>query len=213
GGRTFLGWDKPFDNVTSDLTVYALYDGLAGSPPSRTGEWALLNLLMALAGVLAAVLSVAHAAREEGKRAGGRSEAPLPIGRSASWALLAGIAAVAGVVFFLVTEDMRLPMTLVDEWTVFSALVLAVTAMAAALSLLHRGAWRKVFRQGPLVAGGDRAEAGSPYPFTMRGGYAGAVSYRIGAGGEWRLAFPDGDGAYAIPGDEVTDDLYIEYHP
>ncbi|MCL2141044.1 MAG: InlB B-repeat-containing protein, partial [Dehalococcoidia bacterium] len=55
---TFIGWDKSFDNITSDLTVTALYNGEATPPPPLAEEkdtWALLSLILAITGVLTAI--------------------------------------------------------------------------------------------------------------------------------------------------------------
>jgi len=209
-GYAFVGWDTPFDYVVSDLTVRAEYEPVIGSH-GGSGEWALLNLILAMAGVIIAIIAVLNAMQEEKRRVDRRGGVQVPAERSFGWVLVAAIAAIAGIVFFLLTEDMRLPMTFVDKWTWVSALIFVLVLAAAVLSLLYRGGAR-VFKQSHEMVGGDRAENGSPYSFTMKGGYAGAVSYRVGAEGEWKLAFPDG-GVYTIPPEEVTDDIYLESHP
>ena len=37
-GKTFKGWDKPFDNVTSDLTINAVYDVNTVTVTFKDGE-------------------------------------------------------------------------------------------------------------------------------------------------------------------------------
>ncbi|MCL2033044.1 MAG: InlB B-repeat-containing protein [Methanomassiliicoccaceae archaeon] len=211
-GYIFAGWDKPFDHITSDLVVKALYEGHIGSPQEQgKGEWALLNLILALIGIFVAVVAAVYKIKRKGERKGIHNEAALFTERSFAWIFVAVIAAIAGIVFFFVTEDMRLPMTFVDKWTVISILIFIAVITAAAAALWSGG--HRVFRQNSSIEGKGRAKSGSPYSFTVKGGYAGAVSYRIGEEGQWKLAFPDGNGTYTLPGEEVSDAVYLENHP
>jgi len=47
----------------------------------------------------------------------------------------------------------------------------------------------------------------------MENGYDGAVSYRVGEDGQWKQVFPDESGRYTIPEEEISGDIYLEYHP
>ncbi|MCL2032855.1 MAG: InlB B-repeat-containing protein [Methanomassiliicoccaceae archaeon] len=213
-GYVFAGWDKPFDYITSDLVVKALYEETIGSPHvSGKGEWALLNLILALIGIVIAIVAVVDGMRKEKEREGRRDETAKSAGRSFAWMLVAAIAAVAGILFFIITEDMSLPMTFVDKWTVINAIIFVIVVIAAALAIMPKEGFHKVFKQNLSITGDSRAKSGSPYTFTVKGGYAGGIAYRIGEGGSWKYVFPDDRGIYTIPGEYVSDKIYLENHP
>ena len=210
-GYVFIGWDKPFDNVTSDLTVRALYEIPIGSPPA-SGEWALLNLILAWIGVIIVIAAVIAAIQKERKRKDDLDGTSQPKEHRSAWMLVAAaIASVVGVLFFFLTEDVRLPMTIVDQWTVISLLIFIVVVITAVLAFERKEGGHKVFKQNSSVIGGDSAEAMSPYSFKLKEGCTKAVSYRIGKDGQWKLVFPDGSGIYTIPGEEILDDIYLEH--
>ncbi|MCL2615859.1 MAG: hypothetical protein FWD30_03565, partial [Dehalococcoidia bacterium] len=51
------------------------------------------------------------------------------------WLVLAIVAGIAGVVVFLLTENMRNPMTFVDWWTLVNAIILILGCVGAALAI------------------------------------------------------------------------------
>ncbi len=145
------------------------------APGSQTGMvWALVNLILAIAGAVLTVITAIRSARRrkqeeeeeeenaeaEGEqreeevsyyqpgmlqrtvgRTDGTSAEPVTTETAAEgeeedeedekkqkrvraiWLALAVIMGVGGIVFFLLTEDIRLPMVLVDKWTIWSALI------------------------------------------------------------------------------------------
>jgi uncharacterized repeat protein (TIGR02543 family) len=136
-GYTFVGWDKPLGYITSDLTVKALYE-------KESGQWALLNIIMALTGILIIVAAAFRVRRKDGggeEGDGGASRPAKDIEKHAqpglAWLYVAAIAAAAGIVFFFITEDLWGPMTLVDKWAAIQAVTLSITA-AAAVSAVRR---------------------------------------------------------------------------
>ncbi|MDR0309649.1 MAG: hypothetical protein LBH88_02685, partial [Candidatus Methanoplasma sp.] len=210
--RTFIGWDITFNNVTSDLTVRAMYDVVTLT--SGEGGWALLNLIFALIGIIIAVAAViCRARKDDGGDDGTSEQKSVYYPRSFAWLAVSVAVAVAGIVFFLITEDMREPMVFVDKWTIINAILFIIAVVAAVLAF-RRYVYYGVFVQAfSSIAGKDKAQRGSAYTFTVEGGYSGAVSYRIGDGGEWKLVFRNDDGSYVIPGGEVTDNIYLETRP
>jgi hypothetical protein len=76
-----------------------------------TSSWALVNLLCCTCGVFDALLFLLMLIVHR---------------RRVPWRLLNVVVAVMGVLLFLFTEDMRLPMVLVDEWTIWMALLLLI---------------------------------------------------------------------------------------
>jgi cytochrome bd-type quinol oxidase subunit 2 len=101
-----------------------------------SGKWALLNLISALVGICIAVVAVVHAVRKGREDKDGGTERSEE--RSSARPLIAAIAAVAGIVFFFITEDVSLPWTFVDKWTVVSVLILIAVIAAAALTVRDR---------------------------------------------------------------------------
>ena len=124
GGTT--GPTEPTGQTTTD-------PGTTTKPPPTTdgGEyhqggkhWALLNLILCLLGILLATLSLIKALRWKKDV---EKEGYLEV-RTVRylWLIITTILAVVGVIFFLLTEDMRLPMVIVDIWTIINAIIFAM---------------------------------------------------------------------------------------
>jgi fimbrial isopeptide formation D2 family protein/uncharacterized repeat protein (TIGR01451 family)/uncharacterized repeat protein (TIGR02543 family) len=121
---------------TSQLT-------LGGIPlVGRAGyNWALLNLILALLGLAAAVVAVVRGLRrreddEEGRGSGTYSEGDDRDERKPRriWAIVAAVSALLGVILFILTEDMSLPMAWVDKWTIFNAALFILSLAGAILA-------------------------------------------------------------------------------
>jgi len=72
--------------------------------------------------------------------------------------------------------------------------------------------WRRyydVYLQDVRMIGKDRTPRKKAYVFTIEGGY-GAIAYRVKEDGEWKQVFPNADGEYVIPKDEVIGDIWLE---
>ena len=92
--------------------------------------WALVNLILTVTGLLLAAITVIRTAirkkrseqEQEQEQAADAEEQKKrkPVFSIAALAILA----VIGIIFFLFTEDMRLPMVLIDIWTIGSAVIL-----------------------------------------------------------------------------------------
>ncbi|MCL1811733.1 MAG: hypothetical protein FWG41_05920 [Methanomassiliicoccaceae archaeon] len=97
-------------------------------------------------------------------------------------------------------------------WTTVAALLLAIGILAWFI-FFHRRFY-DVHKQGSSpLRGGGKTLRNVEYPFSVAGGYSGAVSYRVGEKGQWKLAFPDEYGVYLIPGKEVRGNIYLMGHP
>ena len=75
--------------------------------------------------------------------------------------------------------------------------------------------WRRryydVHVQGKTaIVGEQRTRRKNEYRFSVKEGYSGGVSYRVGADEQWKPLSPDKDGIYTIPKREVIDDIYLE---
>ncbi|MCL2632207.1 MAG: InlB B-repeat-containing protein, partial [Coriobacteriia bacterium] len=131
-GQEFIGWDTDFTNVQSDLTVRPLYEDPV--PLIGGAAWALINLLCAIAGILVAIAVIIRmivAKRKEEDEETGEIEQTK---RRTIWIVLTVILAIVGIVFFILTEDMRNPMIMVDRWTIFNVIFLVLGIVTALLS-------------------------------------------------------------------------------
>jgi uncharacterized repeat protein (TIGR02543 family) len=126
-GYTFKGWTVTSGGVTltdansittsftmpsNDVTVTANWS--EDTSTSDSGKWALVNLILCCIGALAALFALIRVFIQKNK-----------ITRWI-WLALAVIAGIAGVVVFLITENMSLPMQMVDWWTIVNAIILVI---------------------------------------------------------------------------------------
>jgi len=90
--------------------------------------WALVNLMLAIAGALLALITVIRIlVRSKEDEDLYRDESELEKEQRTKyrkvWTLTTLIAGILGIIVFLLTEDMRLPMVLIDEWTIVNAII------------------------------------------------------------------------------------------
>jgi heme/copper-type cytochrome/quinol oxidase subunit 2 len=138
GGSASQGTQNPVLNEIVAAGVPVLSIGGMQIPLSGTTDsavWALLNLIMCIAGAVLAVLMLIRAAmlrrRKDDRDDGGdwyhdddeeeKRRKARPI-----WLALTVLFAVVGVLFFALTEDMTLLMVLVDQWTIVNAIILLI---------------------------------------------------------------------------------------
>ena len=105
------------------------------APKAAAGYWALINLLCAIA---TALLSLIMLIRYFGKRKDEEELAAPATGemvtrdvdeqRGGLARIASLIPAIGGIIAFVITEDMSLPMAMVDKWTVLMVIILAVQA-------------------------------------------------------------------------------------
>ncbi|MDR0854466.1 MAG: InlB B-repeat-containing protein [Clostridiales Family XIII bacterium] len=105
--------------------------------PNGIASWALLDLLLAIAGVVFAIFYIIKASRRrkneesdlyyEHDRDDEKSVKPL-------WLATSIILAVISVVIFVLTQDMSLPMVLADVWTIVLAFIFAAELIASKLA-------------------------------------------------------------------------------
>ncbi len=92
------------------------------------GSWSLLNLIMAIATVLgSAFLLIAYF---KGKKKDENQD----VKRKGIFRLLSAPMAILSAVIFILTQDMSLPMALVDSWTLIMAVILLTQVVLALLS-------------------------------------------------------------------------------
>ena len=99
--------------------------------------WALVNLMLAIAGVILALVTGMRALWQRGREKRAAESVYVPDGeedvkkRRPAWLALAGIMGIAGVILFLLTEDMTRLMVLVDNWTAFNVIIFALLVAAS----------------------------------------------------------------------------------
>ncbi|MCL2707191.1 MAG: InlB B-repeat-containing protein, partial [Dehalococcoidia bacterium] len=143
-GYTFSGWTVVSGGVTlantsststtftmppNDVTVTANWVPDTTAPitggdndDSDWKEWALVNLILCGIGVFTALFALVRVFAHKNNKQ--NNERRYTWNTNMVWLLATVIAAIAGVILFLFTENMRNPMALVDFWTLFNAVIL-----------------------------------------------------------------------------------------
>jgi len=87
--------------------------------------WALVNLILCVIGILIAIITSIRSVRKKNER-------------RPPWIAIAVIMGVAGVVVFLLTENMKNPMALFDNWTIVNAILFVIGVAGARLAIKQR---------------------------------------------------------------------------
>ena len=114
------------------------------TPLDMGGAWALVNLILTILTVLGSILLlIGYIGKKQKKRedengnvilnAEGEAETD-DIKKKGGWRLASIIPAVAAVIAFILTENMRLPMVLVDKWTLLMVIIALVQLLVAYFS-------------------------------------------------------------------------------
>jgi uncharacterized repeat protein (TIGR02543 family) len=123
-GYTFKGWatssnaTTAMDNtftINSDTTLYAVWS-------ENSGTWALANLILCIIGALVAVGTIAIVFMRK-------------LEKRYLWLITAAVMGIAGIIVYLVTQDMSKAMVMVDWWTIAIAATLIAGVIATVLSL------------------------------------------------------------------------------
>ena len=110
-------------------------------PPLAEGAWALVNLISAILTTLGAIIALFRRKEEEEDddeeerpmyKAEDEEEEEDDRSKKMLAAKIAGaLAGIAAPITFLLTEDMSLPMIMIDKWTILMLIMLAVQIVAA----------------------------------------------------------------------------------
>ena len=114
------------------------------TPLDMGGAWALVNLILTILTVLGSILLlIGYIGKKQKERedengnvilnAEGEAETD-DIKKKGGWRLASIIPAVAAVIAFILTENMRLPMVLVDKWTLLMVIIALVQLLVAYFS-------------------------------------------------------------------------------
>jgi uncharacterized repeat protein (TIGR02543 family) len=120
------------DTANSPTTVNIFGNDVPLFGQSGVAAWAFLNLLLAIVGVIVTAFVLIKAAikrrKDEDEYAGAEfyAEDEQEKPRTRKLFLILGIvAAVVGIVLFIITEDLSAPMVLMDAWTIVQAVICA----------------------------------------------------------------------------------------
>lgn len=100
-----------------------------------------------------------------------------------------------------------------DDGFPWWVLVLILLGILLLFIIWYRRYYDVYMQEASHIVGRERARRKKAYRFVLEEGCTGAVAYRIKEDGLWKQAFPDEDGKYTIPKDEVIGDIYLEDHP
>jgi len=148
---TIITPDEPVPLDGGNIPGFVIGDNfvpLFGGFGGAKNVWALLNLIMSIIGIILGIATGLRAMlihkreQDEAKRGEMFREEEdrrrVYYKRRFIWLIITFVMAVAGIVVFILTEDMRLPMVLVDRWTIVNAIILAVEIVAVVFCIRRR---------------------------------------------------------------------------
>jgi len=124
------------------------------------------------------------------------------------------------VISFSVTGNMQLELYFKEDkglfdslmwWFIGVILLLVILGILIWIFLFYRRTYEVIrVDYSASIAGKERARRRRAYTFSVEGGPAETVSYRVGEEGQWKTLSPNQNGEYVIPAGDVTDKLTIE---
>ena len=128
---------KPTETKQPEPEPEVIEDEETPLAPMPTGAWALVNLILMLLTVLASLLLLIgylgkkkHTERDEY----GNERIDYTRNKKGFWRVASLITAVAAVIAFVLTENMKLPMIMVDRWTLLMAVIAVLQLIVAVMS-------------------------------------------------------------------------------
>jgi len=141
-GWSFTGWDGSFTDVSEDTTVTATYeqDALPPEPivnveppiipEAPGGAWALVNLILTVLGVIVGLwFFISYFTGKQEHKQNPRRK------RRFAFRIVNILAAIAAIIVFILTENMRLPMVMVDIWTIVHVIIAILQIILTVLAV------------------------------------------------------------------------------
>ena len=104
--------------------------------------WALLNLILTILTVLGSILLLigylGKKRKEEEDETTGETTTEYEVKKHGFWRVASLIPAIAAVIAFILTEDMRLPMIFVDRWTLLMVIIAVIQIVVAVLCIKEK---------------------------------------------------------------------------
>ena len=128
---------KPTETKQPEPKPEVIEDEETPLAPMPTGAWALVNLILMLLTVLASLLLLIgylgkkkHTERDEY----GNKRIDYTRNKKGFWRVASLIPAIAAVIAFVLTENMKLPMIMVDRWTLLMVVIAVLQLIVAVMS-------------------------------------------------------------------------------
>lgn len=122
--------NTPTENNPTTTDIKNTNTPLMNRAFAPTGEWALINLIAVLLTFLIAIILIISLAINKIREANDDKE----YNNKAIKRILTIIASIISGIVFLLTEDITLPMVLVDKWTIVMIVILLINIIIAILS-------------------------------------------------------------------------------
>ncbi len=106
-------------------------------PLAASAYWALINLLCAIATALLSIIMIIRyfgRTKEEDEQVGDEVD----VQRKGKLRIASIIPAIGAIIAFILTEDMTLPMEMVDKWTILMVVILAIQVLVAIFANVRR---------------------------------------------------------------------------
>ena len=107
---------------------------LIDTKPESFGVWALLNLIALIATAFTALGMILTNKKEKEEDSENENASEEEEGKRKNSKLFGIIPAVVALVVFILTENMKLPMVIIDRWTLLMAVILLVNLVLAYLT-------------------------------------------------------------------------------
>ena len=123
----------PLAPPADDTGTPAVQDNETPLAAPETPTWALVNLLLTIASAVTFAVMMARYVGKSYKK----GDKLFDVKKHGGMRLLTGVPAIGSIVAFILTEDMSLPMSLTDQWTLLMAAIAIIQAGAVLLSAKH----------------------------------------------------------------------------
>jgi len=117
---------EPPTPLASTPTTTSIPDDTTPTTAAPLGHWALLNLILALIGIISAILLLVTFLTRRSKKEEDNDGKITRKNKRFLWRLINIIAGILAVILFLLTENMTLPMAIVDSWTIYHVIIIVV---------------------------------------------------------------------------------------
>ncbi len=104
-------------------------------PQAMAGSWALLNLILTIiTAIISAVLVIGYFTRKKKEEDEENEDSEKTLKRKGAPRMFSIVVAIISAIIFVLTQDMSLPMEMVDQWTIVMAITFVVQIIVAIVS-------------------------------------------------------------------------------
>lgn len=120
--------EKVVNDITEETTPAVVIDDET-TPQAGLSSWALLNLICAIITVVFSVLGLLFRSSKEEDDEENEDET-IKYVRYGQWKIMGAMVSVVSVIEFLMTEDITLPIAIVDRWTIIMVALAAISLVS-----------------------------------------------------------------------------------